>query len=128
MLCSVALHCMTEEVSDEFPQFSGVERRTRVRFPLVMRVRYRTFEWGSPSSGTGVIVNMSRNAVLVSAKHEVYVGKQMELNIEWPSLLHGRVPLRFVAAGEVVRCDASGFAVKLLGHQFRTAKRKVTPF
>jgi hypothetical protein len=50
----------------------------------------------------------------------------MELSIEWPPLLHGRVPLRFVTVGEVVRCDASSFAVMLERHQFRTAKRKVT--
>jgi len=61
--------------------------------------------------------------VLVSAKHEFKVGMRMELNIEWPSLLHGEVPLRFVTAGEVVRCDASSFVVKLVGYQFRTAKR-----
>jgi hypothetical protein len=57
-------------------------------------------------------VNMSRNAVLVSANHVVNVGKRMELSLEWPSLLHGRAPLRFVTAGEVVRCDASKFRHK----------------
>jgi hypothetical protein len=116
-----------DQPAHAFTQFSEAERRSKVRFPLVMRVCYRTFEQGSPRRGTGWTVNMSRNAVLVSAKHGVYVGKRMELSIEWPSLLHGRVPLRFVAAGEVVRCDASSFAVKLFGHQFRTVKRKVTP-
>jgi hypothetical protein len=40
-------------------------------------------------------MNMSRNGVLVSAKHEVSVGRRMELNIESPTLLHGEVPLRF---------------------------------
>jgi hypothetical protein len=49
------------------------------------------------------------------------------IGLEWPTLLHGEVPLRFVTAGEVVRCDASSFAVKLVGHQFRTMKRKITP-
>jgi len=103
------------------------DRRSRVRFPLVMRVRYRTFERGSPCSGEGWVVNMSRSSILVSAEHAVKLGKRMELNLEWPCLLHGRTPLRFVAAGEVVRCDASSFAVKLVGHQFRTAKSKITP-
>lgn len=106
-----------------FPQFCEVERRSKIRFPLVMRVCYRTFEQGSPRSGAGWVVNMSRRAVLVSANHEFKVGKRMELNIEWPSLLHGEVPLRFVTGGEVVRCDASSFVVKLVGYQFRTAKR-----
>ena len=71
-------------------------------------------------------MNMNRGGVLVSAQHEVGVGERIELSIEWPSLLYGRVPLRFVTVGEVVRCDASSFAVALARYQFRTAKRKVT--
>jgi hypothetical protein len=105
-------------------QFPEAERRSKVRFPLVMRVCYRTFEHGSPRSGKGWVVNMSRHAVLVSAEHGVTVGKRLELSIEWPSLWHGQVPVNFLAAGEVVCCDASSFAVKLIGHQFRTAKKK----
>jgi hypothetical protein len=69
---------------------------------------------------------MNRNGILVSAKHELDVGKRMELSTEWPSLLHGRIPLNFVTVGDVVRRDASGFAVKLARYQFRTAKAKVT--
>jgi hypothetical protein len=107
--------------------FFAVERRSKARFPLVMRVCYRTFEQGFPRSGGGWVVSMSRSAVLVSANHEVNVGVRMELSIEWPALFHGRVPLRFVTAGEVVRCNASSFAVKLVGYQFRTAKRKDPP-
>lgn len=72
-------------------------------------------------------MNMSRDGVLFSSRHEIGVGAAVELNIEWPSLLHGRVPLRFVTVGEVVRCDASSFAVILARHEFRTAKTKVTP-
>ncbi len=69
---------------------------------------------------------MNRGGVLVSSEHQVDVGKRMELSIEWPSLLYGRVPLRFVTVGTVVRCDGSNFAVALARYQFRTAKKKVT--
>ena len=117
---------MTVQNSLDFSQIFE-DRRSRLRFPVEMRVCYRTFEQGIPRSAEGWVVNMSRSSVLVSGKHIVNIGNRVELNIEWPSLLHGRVPLRFVAAGEVVRCDASSFAVKLVGHQFRTAKRKITP-
>jgi hypothetical protein len=112
---------------DSYADLENAERRSKLRFPVVMRVCYRTFEKGALRSGEGWVTNMSPNGVLISAKHEVSSGERMELNIEWPSLLHGEIPLRFVSAGEVVRCDASSFAVKLVGHQFRTAKRKVTP-
>lgn len=101
-----------------------VERRSKVRFPLGLRVSFRTLGQESPRSGEGWVLNMSRSAVLVSAKQEVNMGKRIELNIEWPSLLHGRIPLRLVTAGEVVRCDASSFAVKLVRYQFRTTKQK----
>ena len=103
-----------------------IERRSKVRFPLELSVSYRTIGRGSARSGEGWVVNMNRGGVLVSAQHEVAVGTRIELSIEWPSLLYGRVPLRFVAVGEVVRCDASSFAATLARYQFRTAKRKVT--
>ena len=102
-----------------------IERRSKVRFPLELRVSYRTLG-GSIYSGEGWVVNMNGGGVLVSAQHQVGVGTRLELSIEWPSLLYGRIPLRFVTVGGVVRCDASSFAVRLVRHQFRTAKMKVT--
>lgn len=105
-----------------------IERRSRVRFPLELRVAYRTLaKRGNPCAGEGWVVNMSRGGVLVSSPHEILIGARMELSIEWPSLLHGQVPLRFITVGEVVRCDASSFAVMLARYQFRTAKKTVTP-
>ena len=104
----------------------SVERRSKVRFPLILRVSFRTLGTKSPCAGEGWVMNMNRGGVLVSAQHEISVGMRTELSIEWPSLLYGRVPLRFVTVGEVVRCDASSFAVMWARYQFRTAKRKVT--
>lgn len=108
-----------------FGTFS-IERRSKIRFPLELRVSYRTLGRGPSCTGEGWVVNMNRCGALVSSKHQIRVGTRMELSIEWPSLLYGRVPLRFVTTGEVVRCDAASFAVTLARYQFRTAKRKVT--
>lgn len=102
-----------------------IERRSKVRFPLELRVNYRTLGRESPCAGEGWVVNMNKSGVLVSSKHELGVGTRLELSIEWPSLLYGRVPLRFVTVGTIVRCDASSFAVTLARYQFRTAKKKV---
>jgi hypothetical protein len=104
-----------------------VERRSKMRFPLGLRVSYRTLGQGSPRSGKGWVLNMSRSAVLVSAAQDVNMGKRVELSIEWPSLLYGRIPLCLRTVGEVVRCDASSFAIELVRYQFRTTKRKVIP-
>ena len=36
-------------------------------------------------------------------------GVRIELSIEWPSLLDGRVPLQVVTVGRVVRCEHVNF-------------------
>ena len=106
----------------------SIERRSKVRFPLQLPVSYRTIGRGASCTGEGCVVNMSRRGILVSSRHEIGVGALMELNIEWPPLLYGRIPLRLVAVGKLVRCDAFSFAVVLGRHQFRTAKKKDVSF
>ena len=105
---------------------SELERRSKIRFPLELPVRYRTLGREARCSGEGWVVNINKHGVLVSAQHQICLGARIELGIEWPSLLHGRVPLRFVTLGEVVRCDEFSFAVMVTRYQFRTAKQKVT--
>jgi hypothetical protein len=70
---------------------------------------------------------MSSSGVLVTCQHEINAGTRMELDIEWPSLLDGRVPLQLITVGRVLRCETSGFAVVLGRHQFRTMRKTVMP-
>jgi len=112
---------------EHFLQTAVLERRSKVRFPLELRVRYRSLARRCPVVGTGVVMNISRSGVLVSSEHEISEGMPIELNIEWPSLLDGRVPLQVVTVGRVVRCEASSFAVVLARYQFRTTKRTERP-
>ncbi len=103
------------------------ERRSKVRFPLELRVRYRSLSRRCPAAGTGVVMNISRSGVLISSEHEVSTGARIELSIEWPSLLDGRVPLQVVTVGRVVRCEPSCFAVVLARYQFRTTRKTALP-
>ena len=112
---------------EDFLQSEVLERRSKVRFPLELRVRYRSLAPRCPAAGTGVVVNMSRSGVLVSSEHGVSEGVRVELSIEWPSLLDGRVPLQVVTVGRVVRCEPSRFAVVLARYQFRTTRRTSLP-
>src|SRR5579862_2998439 len=104
-----------------------IERRSRIRFCLGLRVRFRSLDRGCPFSGIGAVVNMSSSGVLVASPPKLTEGTRMELAIEWPWLLNGKVPLQLVTTGRVVRSDSFVFAVALRGHQFRTTSRKVTP-
>jgi hypothetical protein len=111
----------------EFLEEEVLERRSKVRFPLDLRVRYRSLARQAPAVGTGVVTNMSRSGVLISSEDTMSMGSQVELSIEWPSLLDGRVPLQVVTTGRVVRCEASSFAVVLTRYQFRTTKKPDRP-
>jgi len=110
------------------PRLVPVERRSRVRFPIELRVRYRTLGRGEPLAGVGWVVNVSSGGVLLAYQDEIRAGTLMELNIEWPSLLDGRVPLQLVMLGRVVRCEVSGLAVALSRYSFRTTGTPATPF
>lgn len=112
---------------EDFLQSEVLERRSKVRFPLELRVQYRSLVRRCPAAGTGVVINMSRSGVLVSSDHEISQGIRVELKIEWPSLLDGRVPLQVVTVGRVVRCELSSFAVVLARYQFRTTKKTSLP-
>jgi len=64
---------------------------------------------------------MSSGGLLVSSRHEVITGTRVELNIDWPTRLEGRIPLQLIAIGKVSRCDPFRFAVVLERHHFRLA-------
>jgi len=108
------------------PACTFTERRSGVRFPLRLRVHFRTLGRGSSFSGLGWVVNMSSVGALIDGQQELSADTRIELNIEWPSLLDGRVRLQLFAVGRVVRCEGSRFAVVLVRHQFRTSRKGVT--
>src|SRR5689334_4847316 len=104
-----------------------IERRSNSRFPLELPVRYRTLGRGDLLEGEGWVLNMSSGGVLIGSHNQIRAGTRMELSIEWPSLLDGRVPLRLVTVGRVVRSEASGCAIVMARYQFRTTRRTVIP-
>lgn len=106
---------------------NNIERRSRIRYPVKLTVRYRTVGRKHHLNGTGQTLNMSSAGLLVWAEHGVSEGARMEVNIEWPLMLDGTVPLQLVAVGKVVRCAESVFAVSFAQYQFRTMGRMLKP-
>jgi hypothetical protein len=102
-----------------------LERRSKVRFPVMLNVRYRTIGRFNRITGLARSVNMSSGGILLASEHRMAVGTRLEVNIEWPSLLDGMVPLQLVAFGKVIRCMESGFALSFTQYQFRTMSRKL---
>jgi hypothetical protein len=100
-----------------------IERRSKPRYPIMLTVRYHTVGRNRRLKGTGATLNISSGGLLVSAEQEISAGSNLEVNIEWPLLLNGNVPIRLVVHGKVVRCGGSVFAVSFTQYQFRTTGR-----
>jgi hypothetical protein len=102
-----------------------LERRSKIRYPVSLNVKYRTVGRSNRISGVGRTLNMSSGGLLIAADQRTEIGAKIELNVEWPSLLDGAIPLQLVAVGRVVRCLEVGFALSFTQYQFRTMSRKL---
>jgi len=103
------------------PQFD--ERRSKTRYSIELVVRFFNTTGASRSYNLGRTVNISSSGLLVASESAVREGTALELMIEWPWPLDGRVPLQLVTTGVVVRTSQSAFALVLRSYQFRTMKR-----
>ena len=102
-----------------------LERRSKIRYPVTLNVRYRTMGRSHRIAGMGQTLNMSSGGLLIHSDQRAELGARIELNIEWPSMLDGQIPLQLVAVGKVVRLLESGFALSFTQYQFRTMSRKL---
>ena len=117
----------TDYGTEDFDPAPQVERRTRLRFPFELRVRFRSVGEACPVAGAGWVRNISSGGVLVMHQHEVNAGTTLELHIDWPTRLDGRIPLQLVAVGTVVRTELFKFAVGLERYHFRIAGKQDVP-
>ena len=102
------------------------DRRSKLRYPLELAVRFRMKSGRSRFWRAARTVNMSSTGVLVLlqhvAQHGISAGTRIEIRIDWPSLLDKKIPLQLVASGRVRRLGESVFAATFERHQFRTMR------
>jgi len=103
----------------------SLERRSKLRYPIELSVKYRTLGRYHRLTGMGRTANLSSSGMLIVTEQRMAIGSRLELNIEWPSLLDGLIPLQMVVVGKVVRCQERGFAFSFTQYQFRTMSRKL---
>jgi c-di-GMP-binding flagellar brake protein YcgR len=101
-----------------------VERRSAVRYPIVLNARYHAVRKRSSGGGTGRTVDISSGGLLIASEHKIPVGVRLEVTVEWPALLDGAIELVLVTTGAVVRARGLSFALELSRYEFRTTKRK----
>jgi hypothetical protein len=94
------------------------ESGPKARFPIDLPFRYNAGDQ-TGFSGAGRVVNIGSSDVTVACRHQLKAGTPVELVIEWPARLNGRIPIHLVMTGRVMRCDASGFAVGACQYRFQ---------
>jgi len=103
----------------------GTERRSKTRFPIVLRVRFGSKKKGSEVAGIGETRNISSTGMWIVSNQRVRAGVELSILLEWPSLLNNTTPLQLAAQTRVVRSTETGFAVVLERHHFRTRRHRI---
>jgi PilZ domain len=104
-----------------------LERRLRARYPVRLLARYRTLDQAEELTGFGTTVNMSSSSLLVKCQHDIPLGAQMDVVVNWPSLLESTIPLQLVTSGRVVRSEPSHFVIEFARYEFRTMRTRPLP-
>ncbi|HLY16334.1 MAG TPA: PilZ domain-containing protein [Bryobacteraceae bacterium] len=107
----------------------SVERRSTKRFPIEREVFYKILDHraAAPPSGAGKTLDISSGGVLFETDQRLHSGKRVELSVNWPALLEGGCPLKFVAFGRVVRVENTVAAMHIEQYEFRTRRTKEMP-
>jgi hypothetical protein len=93
---------------------------------MELGVRFFPPGFGTRFCAVGKTINVSSGGLLIISPCQVSERTELQLMLEWPTRLDGKVPLQLVVRGTVVRSEATRFAVALRSHHFRTMKRSKT--
>lgn len=116
-----------QEPSDGRLSFPEYDRRHAIRFPLKSQLRWTLLNRKTPLTGTGETVDASSNGFAFLSNVPLSPGCRLQLDVEWPAELDGRIPMKLVVIGKVVRVDGNIVCVTIQKREFRTAGRKATP-
>src|SRR5260370_6749533 len=103
------------------PKDTKLERRTSVRFPLTLDVRYCVLHRTGPiETGSGQLIDVSSSGLRFTAQAHIEPGLKLDIAINWPVLLDGRIQLQLTVSGVVVRSSGTEISMRIQRHDFRT--------
>ena len=103
------------------PKAAGPDRRASVRFPLTLDIRYAVSHRCAPiETGSGQVIDLSSSGLRFAAQSLLEPGLKLDVAINWPVLLDGRVQLQLIVTGRVVWSNGTETAMEIERHDFRT--------
>jgi hypothetical protein len=112
---------MTHRSSNRQP---GGDRRASTRLPIERDVRYKLLGKGGfvAQTGEGKTLNISSAGALFTTQTELPEKQLIELAVNWPARLNGRLPLNLVIRGRVVRSHETQAAIEIQQYDFKTRR------
>ena len=103
------------------PKEPKSDRRANVRFPIALDVRYTVSRRRAlVKTGSGKLVDLSSSGLRFVARGPLETGLKLDVAIDWPILLDGRVQLQLIVTGTVVWSSDTETAMRIDRHVFRT--------
>jgi hypothetical protein len=102
-------------------QYTAV-RHGHQRFPISTPVRYIV----EKVEGEGLTCNVGSDGLLMKTTCVFPQGKRIELSLDWPAMLDGRLPLRLDILGKILWSSVRGTAVEILSYKFRLGPVKIS--
>ena len=114
-----------QEFSGNDSSFPEHDRRRGIRFPIKSQLRWVVLNRkAGPLMGSGETVDVSSSGFAFRSDVPLSPGCHLKMDVEWPAELDGRVPMKLVATGKVVRSDGLIVCVEIEKREFRTSGRK----
>ena len=107
------------ERSVRLPNFPGPERRASVRFPLALEAHCVLHRRGQVETREGRTIDISSLGLRFAVAGPLEPELRLDIAINWPALLDGRIQLQLVVAGTVVWSSGSETAMRILRHDFK---------
>jgi hypothetical protein len=102
-------------------------RRSKVRYPISLPVKFNVNSNHVRSTGFGTLVDISSKGVALRAEGDFQPSMKVSASIGWPAMLGDECALQLCFDGHVVRVDGSLVAIRIDRYDFRTvAKVKTT--
>jgi hypothetical protein len=107
------------------PEQGNPERRVKTRYNMALELSYCVLGGTrSGEAGKGRTVDVSSAALRFAADRPLAPGLGMEIVLDWPTLLDGRIPLQLIANGLAIRTQGSETVVKIERYVFKTRKTR----